>query len=79
MCAAAGFLSYEDFQSQALGVGAAVSAVTLLFWVAVLLLVVSCCVLHCTACICLAAGTQHQRVSNCGSAINTIQACCQGG
>ncbi|WIA11021.1 hypothetical protein OEZ85_011175 [Tetradesmus obliquus] len=35
-----GFLSYEDFQSQALGVGAAVSAVTLLFWVAVLLLVV---------------------------------------
>jgi hypothetical protein len=35
----AGFLSYEDFQSQALGVGAAVSAVTGLFWVAVLLLV----------------------------------------
>lgn len=34
-----GFLSYDEFQSQALGVGAAVSAVTLLFWVAVLLLV----------------------------------------
>jgi hypothetical protein len=45
--AAAGFLSYEDFQSQALGVGAAVSAVTLLFWVAVLLLVVSCRPAHC--------------------------------
>ncbi|KAF6255033.1 hypothetical protein COO60DRAFT_259439 [Scenedesmus sp. NREL 46B-D3] len=35
-----GFLSYEEFAAQALGVGAAVSAVTLLFWVAVLLLVV---------------------------------------
>jgi hypothetical protein len=38
-CPAAGFVSYEEFQSQALGLGAAVSAVTLLFWVAVLLLV----------------------------------------
>eukprot|EP00879_Flechtneria_rotunda_P000618 GHRR01000731.1.p1 GENE.GHRR01000731.1~~GHRR01000731.1.p1 ORF type:complete len:1462 (+),score=478.47 GHRR01000731.1:180-4565(+) len=35
-----GFLNYQEFQSQALGVGAAVSTVTLLFWVAVLLLVV---------------------------------------
>eukprot|EP00878_Enallax_costatus_P030583 GHUV01033322.1.p1 GENE.GHUV01033322.1~~GHUV01033322.1.p1 ORF type:complete len:179 (-),score=25.63 GHUV01033322.1:397-891(-) len=35
-----GFLNYEDFQAQALGVGAAVSAVTLLFWLAVVLLVV---------------------------------------
>eukprot|EP00775_Hariotina_reticulata_P010000 gene10000-10154_t len=35
-----GFLTYDEFQSQALGVGAAVSAVTFLFWVAVLLLVV---------------------------------------
>lgn len=38
-CPAAGFVSYEEFQSQALGLGAAVSAVTMLFWVAVLLLV----------------------------------------
>jgi hypothetical protein len=27
-----GFLSYEDFQNQALGLGSAVSAVTLFFW-----------------------------------------------
>lgn len=39
-CCGAGFLNYEDFQAQALGVGAAVSAVTLLFWLAVVLLVV---------------------------------------
>jgi hypothetical protein len=32
-------LDYEEFQSQALGVGAAIYAVTGLFWVAVLLLV----------------------------------------
>jgi hypothetical protein len=38
-CPAAGFVSYGEFQSQALGLGAAVSAVTFLFWVAVLLLV----------------------------------------
>lgn len=36
---AAGFLSYDEFQSQALGVGAATQAVTGLFWLAVLLLV----------------------------------------
>lgn len=36
---AAGFLSYDEFQSQALGVGAATHAVTGLFWLAVLLLV----------------------------------------
>lgn len=49
-----GFLNYEDFQAQALGVGAYVSAVTLLFWLAVILLVVytqniilvSCYMLH---------------------------------
>jgi hypothetical protein len=35
-----GFLSYEDFQAQALGLGSAVAAVTFLFWIAVLLLVV---------------------------------------
>ena len=35
-----GFLDYEDFQANALGLGSAVAAVTFLFWVAVLLLVV---------------------------------------